>query len=91
MLDSHYAPTAPVVLAADRGAADAAAAAAERRGERVALVDLGDDLVAYARELYARLRAADEDGATRIVAVLPPARGLGHAVRDRLTKAAAAR
>ena len=71
---SHYAPTAPVVLAADRGAADAAAAAAERRGERVALVDLGDDLVAYARELYARLRAADEDGATLIVAVLPPAR-----------------
>ncbi len=91
MLDSHYAPTAPVVLAADRRAADALAADAERRGERVALVDLGDDLVAYARELYARLRAADEDGATRIVAVLPPARGLGHAVRDRLTKAAAPR
>src|SRR6185436_4813197 len=48
----------------------------------------GDDLVAYARELYAELRAADTAGADRIVAVMPPPRGLGHAVRDRLTKAA---
>ena len=91
MLESHYAPAAAVVLAPDRRAADAAAEEAARRGERVALVDLGDDLVAYARELYARLRAADEDGVTRIVAVLPPARGLGHAIRDRLLKAAAPR
>ena len=43
----------------------------------------------YARELYAELRAADAAGADRIVAVLPPPRGLGHAIRDRLTKAAA--
>ena len=37
------------------------------------------------------LRAADAGGADRIVAVMPPPHGLGHAVRDRLTKAAAAR
>jgi L-threonylcarbamoyladenylate synthase len=89
MLASHYAPTAPVVLVPDRRAADAQAARFEREGLRVAVVDHGDDLVAYARQVYAELRAADAAGADRIVAVLPPPTGLGHAVRDRLTKAAA--
>ena len=37
----------------------------------------------------ADLRAADERGVTTVVAVLPPAEGLGHAIRDRLSKAAA--
>ena len=60
-------------------------------GTRVAVVDHGDDLVTYARQLYAELRDADAAGADRIVAVLPPPRGLGHAIRDRLTKAAAPR
>lgn len=91
MLASHYAPRAVVVVVADRRAAEEAAAEAERRGETVALLDFGGDLVSYARELYARLRAADEAGVTRVVAVLPPARGLGHAIRDRLAKAAAPR
>lgn len=91
MLASHYAPRAVVVAVADRRAAEEAAAEAERRGETVALLDFGGDLVSYARELYARLRAADEAGVTRVVAVLPPARGLGHAIRDRLAKAAAPR
>ena len=48
-----------------------------------------DDLVVFARTLYADLRAADVDGVEVIVAVLPPAAGLGHAIRDRLIKAAA--
>jgi L-threonylcarbamoyladenylate synthase len=89
MLASHYAPRAKVVLVPDRRAADDQAAAFERNGLRVTIVDHGDDLVAYARDLYAELRAADAAGANRIVAVLPPPRGLGHAVRDRLLKAAA--
>jgi L-threonylcarbamoyladenylate synthase len=88
MLASHYAPRAQVVLVSDRRAADDQAATFERGGLGVAVVDHGEDLVAYARELYAELRAADADGADRIVAVLPPPRGLGHAVRDRLLKAA---
>jgi L-threonylcarbamoyladenylate synthase len=88
MLASHYAPRAQVVLVPDRRTADDQATVLARDGLRVAIVDHGDDLVAYARELYAELRAADTAGADRIVAVLPPARGLGHAVRDRLTKAA---
>jgi L-threonylcarbamoyladenylate synthase len=91
MLASHYAPRAALVLAADRRQADVLAGEAAGRGERVEVVDFGDDLVAYARELYARLRAADHAGVTLIVAVPPPPRGLGHAIRDRLRKAAAPR
>ena len=49
------------------------------------------DFVRYARELHARLRVADDAGATLVIAVLPPPRGLGHAIRDRLAKAAAPR
>jgi L-threonylcarbamoyladenylate synthase len=49
------------------------------------------DVAGYARVLYRRLRDADEAGVDCIVAVLPPADGLGRAVRDRLQKAAAPR
>jgi L-threonylcarbamoyladenylate synthase len=87
MLASHYAPRARVVLVPDRTAADGQAAAFEREGLRVAVIDHGADLVAYARELYGELRSADDAGADRLVAVLPPPIGLGHAVRDRLIKA----
>ena len=43
----------------------------------------------YARVLYARLREADERGASVIVCVAPAAVGVGIAVRDRLARAAA--
>ena len=59
----------------------------DRDGRRVVVVDHGGDLVAYARDLYTELHGADDRGADRIVAVLPPPVGLGHAVRDRLLKA----
>lgn len=88
MLASHYAPRAGVVLVADSRAAETTAATLARDGHRVVVVDHGDDLVGYARDLYGSLRAADTAGVDRIVAVLPPPRGLGHAIRDRLTKAA---
>jgi L-threonylcarbamoyladenylate synthase len=88
MLASHYAPSATVSLVDDRHAGDALAARLEATGDDVVLVDFGDDLVAYARHLYATLRDADVAGADHVVAVLPPARGLGHAIRDRLAKAA---
>jgi L-threonylcarbamoyladenylate synthase len=89
MLATHYSPLATVVLAADRRDADARVAGFEDEGLRVKTLDFGDDLVAYARQLYQSLRDADADGADRIVAILPPAQGLGHAIRDRLEKAAA--
>ncbi|MEO6125135.1 MAG: Sua5 family C-terminal domain-containing protein [Ilumatobacteraceae bacterium] len=45
-------------------------------------------MVAAARQLYGWLRDADERGLDTLVAVLPPPVGLGHAIRDRLLKAA---
>ena len=40
-----------------------------------------------ARELYAGLRALDAAGCTMILCPLPPAAGIGAAIRDRLIKA----
>ena len=71
--------------------AEAAAAGARSARQRVMVWDAEDDLVVAARDLYARMRTADEAGMDVIVAVLPPAIGLGHAIRDRLTKAASPR
>jgi len=42
----------------------------------------------YARVLYAALREADALGLRRVLAVPPPAAGIGAAVRDRLARAA---
>jgi L-threonylcarbamoyladenylate synthase len=41
-----------------------------------------------ARELYAGLRALDDQGCTVILCPVPPAEGIGAAIRDRLIKAA---
>ena len=87
MLESHYAPRSRVVLVETQ--AEAIAEAAARPGA-VVLV-LSDDLAAAAHSLYAELRRADDRGASSIVAVMPPPVGLGHAIRDRLIKAAAPR
>jgi L-threonylcarbamoyladenylate synthase len=87
MLASHYAPAAQVLLVDDSVAADHLA----RQHPGAVVLDRTHDLLEYARHLYADLRAADERGAVIVVAVMPPAAGLGHAIRDRLTKAAAGR
>lgn len=87
MLPSHYAPRCEVrcVDTAD----DAAALVAGTPGSEI--LDLSTDVVAYAARLYDELRSADRRGVRTLIAVLPPPEGLGHAVRDRLTKAAAPR
>ena len=64
-------------------------AAWEPAGIEIRVIDGTDDLVRYARNLYAELRDADAHGCTDVIAVLPPPIGLGHAIRDRLQKAAA--
>ena len=46
------------------------------------------DAAEYAFVLYAALHAADDAGLGVVVAVLPPDAGVGHAVRDRLQRAA---
>jgi len=90
MLASHYAPECQVVLADSRDDADRIAAAARRSGRAVDVLDRAGDPVTAAQRLYADLRAADARRLDALVVVLPPALGLGIAVRDRLTKAAAA-
>lgn len=87
MLPSHYAPSCRVRLVDH--ADDAAALAAGTPGARI--LDLTDDVARYARDLYTELRRADAEGVRTLIAVLPAADGLGHAVIDRLTKAAAPR
>jgi L-threonylcarbamoyladenylate synthase len=83
MLQSHYAPRAQVLLA---DSLDHAEVLASIHSDAV-VIDC-DDLVRYARNVYGWLRAADDAHADTVIAVLPPATGLGHAIRDRLGKAA---
>jgi L-threonylcarbamoyladenylate synthase len=90
MLDAHYAPECRVVAVDDRVAAETVATQHMSLGDRVGIVDRTDDLVVAARRLYDDLRAADAAGLDLLLVVLPPAVGLGHAIRDRVLKAAAA-
>ncbi len=87
MLASHYAPHCAVLLAADT----AEAATLLDRHPGALLIGDGTDLVEYARSLYDWLRQADDEHRPAVIAVMPTAVGLGHAVRDRLLKAAADR
>ncbi len=88
-LRAHYAPRARLVLA---GASerDITVARLASRGARVGALVLPDDPDAAARALYAALRALDAEGYDAIVATLPPDTEANAAVRDRLTRAAAA-
>ena len=52
-----------------------------------ALVLRATDTAEYARNLYRWFHELDAAGVTRIVALLPPAVGIGRAVRDRLARA----
>ena len=99
---SHYAPGARVVLAArDDAATEADKWLA--RGHRVGVLAsqpplalpagatwlaLTGDIQEQGRQLYQRLREADHLGLQVLVAVMPPDAGLGHALRDRLRRAA---
>lgn len=103
MLAAHYAPAARVVVA-DAADAPAVVARSLADGLRVAVLadpsvpvpggalplrPAGTGVAHYARALYELLRRADAEGAQLVVAVPPPAGGLGDAVRDRLRRAAA--
>lgn len=89
MLTGHYAPSCAVALADTSDAARVVADHHLALGKRVRMLDRTDDVVHAAFELYSDLRAADSEGVDVLVVVLPLAEGLGHAVRDRLFKAAA--
>lgn len=88
MLASHYAPAARVELASSLAEAEARSVLLSAQGSQVDVIDPARDLVRAAHDLYAWLRSADERNLDVLIAVMPPAVGLGHAIRDRLTKAA---
>jgi L-threonylcarbamoyladenylate synthase len=103
-LPSHYAPEARV-LVCEATALESRVAELAKLGARVAVlapaeVPIPDaaraslavaDPSAYARALYAALRDFDAQRMDVVVAVPPPASGLGHAILDRLSRAAAPR
>lgn len=89
MLAAHYAPHTRVLLARSAGEAADLLGGVTASGGTARVLDRTADLVEAARELYADLRAADADALDALVVVLPPSVGLGIALRDRLTKAAA--
>jgi L-threonylcarbamoyladenylate synthase len=90
MLEKHYAPNCRVELV------DSSQQAVQRfdevsdQGLTAEIIDFQDDLEMYAKQLYARLRQADERKIHTVLAVMPSKGGLGDAIRDRLIKAAAA-
>ncbi len=98
-LASHYAPATPVVLAPValdpdddvQGAAVLRFQSVEpvRGASAQRVLSPHGDLAQAARELFAALRALDAVGAPRILAELCPSeQGLGHAINDRLRRAA---
>ena len=102
-LPSHYAPQTPLALIPSN---DLKAEVTRRlkKGERVAVLArvaatppvncvwqvMPADPGAYARELYARLRALDALRADRLLIEAPPHGAAWQAVRDRLARAARA-
>jgi L-threonylcarbamoyladenylate synthase len=94
-LASHYAPHARMRLDADHIDAGEAVLDFGRQlhGRGVMRIDLSEtgNLVEAAARLYDALRTLDGSGAA-IIAVAPiPGHGLGEAIRDRLSRAAAPR
>jgi L-threonylcarbamoyladenylate synthase len=88
MLLAHYAPRARVELCTTlREARDRFT---RLTNDQMSVEILHhEDLVTYALSLYDNLRTADLNNREVVIAVLPPEHGLGIAIRDRLTKAAA--
>ena len=89
MLASHYAPSARVLLV------DSLPQAHEVKREwsstkKVCILQF-DEVDVYAESLYDELRKADQEGHDIVIAVRAPNVGLGVAINDRLSKAAADR
>jgi L-threonylcarbamoyladenylate synthase len=90
LLDSHYAPKAKILLnsIAEPGDGFLALSKFETPIGAIRLASPGS-LEQYARDLYAALRSADQQGLNKIVVHIPEGPGLAEAIRDRLTKASA--
>jgi L-threonylcarbamoyladenylate synthase len=89
-LTRHYAPNAPLRLAANAPRAGEAylAFGAAPAGERVWNLSPTGDLAEAAANLFAMLRAADRSAPSAIAIAPIPSEGLGEAINDRLARAA---
>lgn len=93
-LDSHYSPTAQVILIADVSKADfesnAGFLALAQTATPSGLVRLGspETIEDFAHELYSSLRAGDDKKLKVIYVVPPTGDGLAQAINDRLQRAA---
>ena len=94
MLASHYAPKTPLRLNANDvkdGEALLAFGAQLPNAPRVLNLSPSGDLVEAAANLFSHLRALDASGVRTIAVMAIPNEGLGEAINDRLTRAAAPR
>ena len=90
MLEKHYAPNCRVELLDSLQQAMHRLNEISAQGLAAEILDFNDDLEMYAKQLYARLRQADDRKIHTVLAVMPSSGGLGDAIRDRLIKASAA-
>jgi L-threonylcarbamoyladenylate synthase len=88
MLLAHYAPKARVELFTSMDEAEERCKKYESTGVSAVVLHHAD-MTTYALSLYDNLRSADLNRNEVVLAVLPPDTGLGVAIRDRLSKAAA--
>ncbi len=103
-LASHYSPNAQVAMVTN-GAEFARVQSALALNPDVGVICLANDIHVvptswirlavpgtvdqYAQQLYTALRDADRRGLTHVIALAPPADGVGVAIRDRLRRASA--
>lgn len=85
-LDAHYAPQTPVVLITSSGL-QATIEALQAKHKQIALLRCDADASLYAHELYAKLRALDQQGADLILVEQPPQDAAWQGVNDRLRRA----
>ena len=87
-LESHYAPDAKLVLNGETQTGDGFLALSSLPTPAGAVrLAAPDNSEAYAAELYAALRRADELGLSRVVAIVPEGDELSAAIADRLLRA----
>ena len=87
MLQNHYQPSCTVLLVHTDSEAQQLKVSLASQYQLVRILNRCDNLPLYATLLYSDLRQADADRIQALIAVLPENKGLGAAIRDRLTKA----
>lgn len=86
MLPAHYAPHCEVIVVDELSEAIRLSDSFDLSTHR--MIDASIDALGFASSMYAQLRQCDADGIQQLLVVLPEPKGIGLAIRDRLTKAA---